>query len=377
MRSRLSTILVSKRFKSSYDSLEEKFRKNLHVRSRRKINKLYVFALAAPACFIWDASNVYRSLNSQFNEKLEYILQDAKTSTESQYKKLLVMYWQTSFENGISPTNNHPFDFYTFYPLTTPVAALVYAGLRDISLRLALEVAILSHAAKRGDSIPLASFWKSRAMSNFACNTVRRNLNMSWSPPNEYAGKYHNIVIANLQKLRRSYPRYSIRFLSLLAFCGTCVATVCYKFIQIAKTQQQEYLKSVFKEDAFNDLKFEELDSYAMQNIIINILDNNPEIFYKEKKVLSHFVGILSQEDTSPFYSRSWFPYSPLITLQYLFNDLELQIGPCPKVSTLLGDFMFYQGIKYPSFSPLYPYLNNNDAVLRSVLLRKKYSTTE
>jgi hypothetical protein len=152
-------------------------------------------------------------------------------------------------------------------------------------------------------------------MSNIACNTVRRNLNMSWSPPNEYAGKYHNIVIANLQKLRRSYPRYSIRFLSLLAFCGTCVATVCYKFIQIAKTQQQEYLKSVFKEDAFNDLKFEELDSYAMQNIIINILDNNPEIFYKEKQVLSHFVGILSQEDTSPFYSRSWFPYSPLITV--------------------------------------------------------------
>ena len=226
----------------------------------------------------------------------------------------------SSFENGISPTNNHPFDFYTFYPLTTPVAALVFAGLRDISLRLALEVAIMSHAAKRGDAIPLASFWKSRAMSNIACNTVRRNLNMSWSPPNGYAGKYHNIVIANLQKLRRSYPRYSIRFLSLLAFCGTCVATVCYEFIQIAKTQQQEYLKTVFKEDAFNDLKFEELDSYAMQNIIINILDNNPEIFYKEKQVLSHFVGILSQEDTSPFYSRSWFPYSPLITVIFTFS---------------------------------------------------------
>ncbi|CAG5111741.1 Oidioi.mRNA.OKI2018_I69.chr2.g6016.t1.cds [Oikopleura dioica] len=374
----ISDKISSLRFKT-YDSLEEKFRKDLHVRSRSKINKLYVFALAAPACFIWDASNIYRSLNDQFHEKLEYILEDAKTKTESQYKKLLVMYWHTSFENGISPTNNHPFDIYTFYPLTTPCAALVYAGLRDISLRLALEIAILSHAAKRGDSIPLGSFWKSRFMSSIACNTVKRNLNMSWSPPNEHSGKYfyHNIVIANLKKLRANYPRYSIRFFSLLALCGTFVASTCYQFIQIAKKQQLEYLNTVFKEDAFKDFKFEELDSYAMQNIIINILDNNPEIFHNKKQVLSYYVGLLTQNNTDPLYSRSWLPFSPLISLQYLFNDLELRVGPCPKVSTLLGDFLFYQGIKYPSFSPLYPYLNNDDAVLRSVLLRQKYSISE
>ena len=151
---------------------------------------------------------------------------------------------------------------------------------------------------------------------------------MSWSPPNEHSGKYfyHNIVIANLKKLRANYPRYSIRFFSLLALCGTFVASTCYQFIQIAKKQQLEYLNTVFKEDAFKDFKFEELDSYAMQNIIINILDNNPEIFHNKKQVLSYYVGLLTQNNTDPLYSRSWLPFSPLISVKSFQSSVSLVI---------------------------------------------------
>ena len=61
----------------------------------------------------------------------------------------------------------------------------------------------------------------------------------------------------------------------------------------------------------------------------------------------------------------TWLHYSPVISMQYLLNDMEIKVGPIRYLDNFFGDLLFIYGVKVG----LYPYFDEREQFLRSYLL--------
>ena len=106
-----------------------------------------------------------------------------------------------------------------------------------------------------------------------------------------------------MYRLRRAYPRYSMKLgLVFLAF-SSAVCALCLHIIESAKGVQLKYMKSAFSDCssplAAPDFDMEALDTYAATNLLAKMIDNKPRLVSREKKkVLAHYVSRVTHSDT-------------------------------------------------------------------------------
>ena len=76
--------------------------------------------------------------------------------------------------HGISPIGNIPYDFYSYYPLTTPLFTFVYAIVRDFVVSVALNFCLAyQHAKLAGDSRSVMNcIWRSKYLHKWATKIV-------------------------------------------------------------------------------------------------------------------------------------------------------------------------------------------------------------
>ena len=141
----------------------------------------YVFSLTCPD-FIWTWNdNLSQTTQSRISQKKFENIKDAWLyfgisgkrrepiffSSQLSFKAKMfcsLIYMRENFFrycNGIA-RNNHPFDFYTYYPLTTPTLAFLYAISHDFFLACALQFALKHQEVKVNRSYwNLKNFWYS------------------------------------------------------------------------------------------------------------------------------------------------------------------------------------------------------------------------
>ena len=106
-----------------------------------------------------------------------------------------------------------------------------------------------------------------------------------------------------MYRLRRAYPRYSIKLGIVFLACSSVVCALCLHIIESAKGVQLKYMKSAFSDCssplAAPDFDMEALDTYAATNLLAKMIDNKPRLVSREKKkVLAHYVSRVTHSDT-------------------------------------------------------------------------------
>lgn len=188
----------------------------------------------------------------------------------------------------------------------------------------------------------------------------------------EMETKYRSLKIGYMETLKRAYPRYSLTIGAVFVTTFTSVCVLCLHIIDSAKKHQLRYMNAAFSDSTgvIRDLDFEveDLDIYAAENLICQLLDKNPDLVCARKReYLAAYVARMTNSATDVEIAKTWLPYSSLIALQYLFDDLDIQIGPIPKLKHFLGDCLFHYGVKFG----LYPYFDEREQYFRAYLLRK------
>jgi len=365
----------------NYDSLEAKFRSDL--RSRSKLRGLFVFACMSPVCFLFDLPGFYLDLKRQLitNNTVKNQSEEVR-----EYQRCLALFWYIRYCNGIA-RNNHPFDFYTYYPLTTPTLAFLYAISHDFFLACALQFALKHQEVKINKKKLFNFLWRNERLNRFATGIVQKGLRyssaaFSSSFPKEkelvescsriveMETRYRNLKIGHMYRLRRAYPRYSIKLGIVFLACSSFVCALCLHIIESAKGVQLKYMKSAFSDCssplAAPDFDMEALDTYAATNLLAKMIDNKPRLVSREKKkVLAHYVSRVTHSDTDADLAVTWLHYSPVVSMQYLFNDMEIRVGPIGFLNKFFGDLLFIYGVKFG----LYPYFDEREQFLRSYLL--------
>jgi len=295
--------------------------------------------------------------------------------------------------HGISPIGNIPYDFYSYYPLITPLLTFVYAIVRDFVVSLALRFCLGYQHAKLGrDSRSVMKcVWTSKYLHRCATKIVHWGIRNRQFPERPGIGletaarmskfnaqnkmlkdcsdilemekkEYRHIKIAHMKRLKQIYPRYK-GIWKWLVLSVVVVFTGCHYVIwNVIDPMQKKLMQQVDLEP--------EADIYATINMICSLIDQNPELVGKRKRnTLARYVAAETGEFTDPDLARTWLrpEQQPLTCCQYIFDDLDVKL--CG--STFLGDCLFNLGIKY---TPLYDpeWLNDKDMQLRNFLRRNK-----
>jgi len=117
--------------------------------------------------------------------------------------------------------------------------------------------------------------------------------------------------IGYLESLKRAYPRYSLAIGSVFLTTFTIVSTLCLYIIDRAKHHQIQYMTEAFSDanGLIGQLNFEteNLDIYAVENLICQILDQNPNLVSKFKKeVLAEYVANMTGNETDVSVSKTY-----------------------------------------------------------------------
>ena len=96
--------------------------------------------------------------------------------------------------------------------------------------------------------------------------------------------------MGHMYRLRRAYPRYSLKLGLVFVLAASGVCALCLHIIQSAKAVQLKYMKNAFCDCssplAEPDFDMENLDAYAATNLLAKMIDDKPRLVPKYKKVL-------------------------------------------------------------------------------------------
>lgn len=113
------------------------------------------------------------------------------------------------------------------------------------------------------------------------------------------------------------------------------------------------------------------LDHERTLNLLHVILSRNIRTFEPELRAISWYVNLMTGEDTYWDVPSTYIWYSPVVIMQFLFNEMEMKIGTIP-LPEQISQFFFKCSVQDISngfrLQPL-PYLTPDDAKLREFLV--------
>jgi hypothetical protein len=94
-----------------------------------------------------------------------------------------------------------------------------------------------------------------------------------------------------MKSLKNAYPRYSLTIGTFFIASCTVVCHACLQIIEFAKKSQLNCIKQAFSDSKIPllHLNTDDLDTYALENMVCQILDRRPELFpFIKKEVIGN-----------------------------------------------------------------------------------------
>merc|ERR1712131_272446 len=288
---------------------------------------IFVTPIAIPAVYYFANSCILKQFKNKKEQRIQDIV-DSKVHSGDQ-SKLRVLFWNLCCLDGINPVTKTPHDIWSYLTLG---GALCSVPVVFIKLKLI----------------------KNRAWRKF--NTKQMD-QMDQSKQTIYARDIQ--LLQSKLKIDESKASYK-EYLCLFILLG-----IGYNLTDMYHTERTT------RELLWYQWGIRSLDHEQTLVLLHVILSRNIHQFETELRAIAYYVQMKTGEETYWDVPSTYIYYSPVVIMQFLFNEMDMSLGPCP-LSDNISSLLFKYSVQ--DLSPGYrmqpfPYLTDKDAELREFLI--------
>jgi len=272
---------------------------------------------------------VYYTVRKQLDNKKENTIRDIVDSKIqlADQSKLKVLFWNLCYHDGINPVTKVPHDIWSYLSLGGALCSLPY------------------------------TFIKVKWIKNRAWKKFLEAKTTNQSKQSIYARDHH--LVQSKLKIER-FKGSSKQFIGAVILLG-----IGYNLIDMYHTQ------NINRQLLWQQWGIQSLDHERTLVLLHVILSRNINLFEKELRAISYYVQMKTGEETYWDVPSTYIYYSPVVIMQFLFNEMDMSLGPYP-LSDNISSLLFKYSVQ--DLSPGYriqpfPYLTNKDAELREFLI--------